>query len=172
MLAEFRRALAIPLPDASVDAVVAGQALHWFDMDRALPEIARVLVPGGVLAGLWNVDDDREEWVAGLATASGGAGRLTLSASRTASEETRMTQSDTLALFGPPERAEFPHGQRRTADSLVATIATHSHVLVMPDAERARLLAGVRAYLSTRPETSSGEFTVPLATSVFRTVRR
>jgi ubiquinone/menaquinone biosynthesis C-methylase UbiE len=82
MLAEFRRALpgvrslsgraeAIPLPDASVDAVVAGQALHWFDMDRALPEIARVLVPGGVLAGLWNVDDDREEWVAGLAIASG-----------------------------------------------------------------------------------------------------
>jgi len=48
---------AIPLPDASVDAVLVGQAIHWFDMDRAVPEIARVLRPGGVLAGLWNGDD-------------------------------------------------------------------------------------------------------------------
>ena len=81
MLAELRRAMPavrsvpgsaeeIPLPDASLDAVLAGQAMHWFDMDRALPEIARVLRPGGVLAGLWNVDDDRVGWVAGLAEIS------------------------------------------------------------------------------------------------------
>ena len=77
MLAELRRGLpavtampgraeAIPLPDASVDAVLAGQAAHWFDLDRAMPEIARVLTPGGVFAGLWNTDDDRVDWVAGL----------------------------------------------------------------------------------------------------------
>ena len=41
---------AIPLPDASVDAVLAGNAMHWFDMDVAGPEIARVLAPGGILA--------------------------------------------------------------------------------------------------------------------------
>ncbi|WP_308190984.1 class I SAM-dependent methyltransferase [Pseudonocardia terrae] len=41
----------IPLPDASVDAVLVGQAIHWFDPGRAFPEIARVLRPGGVLAG-------------------------------------------------------------------------------------------------------------------------
>ncbi len=183
MLAELRRALpgvrslsgraeAIPLPDASVDAVLAGQALHWFDMDLAAPEIARVLVPGGVLAGLWNLDDDRVEWVAGLAAVTGGTGRRTLSESRASGEETRMAQSGVLALFGPVEHAEFPHGQRRTADSLVATIATHSQMLVMPEAERARLLAAVRAYLGVRPETSSGEFTLPIVTSAFRTIRR
>ena len=61
----------IPLPDASVDAVVAGNAMHWFDMDVAGPEIARVLVPRGVLCGLWNVLDDRVDWVAGLARVSG-----------------------------------------------------------------------------------------------------
>src|SRR5579864_257042 len=83
MLAELRRTLpgvrslsgraeAIPLPGASVDAVVAGQAMHWFDMSLAAPEIARVLVRGGVLAGLWNTDDDRAEWVAGLTEISGG----------------------------------------------------------------------------------------------------
>src|SRR5262245_7074602 len=44
----------IPLPDRSVDAVVAGQAYHWFDPDRANPQIARILRPGGVFAALWN----------------------------------------------------------------------------------------------------------------------
>src|SRR5262249_10204105 len=50
---------AIPLPDERVDAVLVGQALHWFDQGRALPEIARVLKPGGVFAALWNSDDHR-----------------------------------------------------------------------------------------------------------------
>ncbi len=51
----------IPLDDASVDAVFAAQAFHWFDKPVALPEIARVLRPGGVLAVVWNEpDDDRE----------------------------------------------------------------------------------------------------------------
>lgn len=183
MLAELRSALpgvrslsgraeAIPLPDASFEAVLAGQAMHWFDMSLAAPEIARVLVPGGVLAGLWNADDDREEWVAGYAAASGGNARVTLTSWRTSSEQARVAQRDTPAEFGSPERAEFPHGQRRTAESLVATIATHSRLLVMPEAERAQLLAQVRAYLSTRPETSSGEFTLPMVTGVLRMIRR
>jgi SAM-dependent methyltransferase len=49
----------IPLGDASVDAVFAAQAFHWFDHDRAIPEIARVLRPGGVLALVWNGPDER-----------------------------------------------------------------------------------------------------------------
>lgn len=48
----------IPLGDASVDAVFAAQAFHWFDHDRAIPEIARVLRPGGVLALVWNGPDE------------------------------------------------------------------------------------------------------------------
>jgi SAM-dependent methyltransferase len=47
----------IPLPDASVDAVFAAQAFHWFDHARAVPEIARVLRPGGLLAVVWNGPD-------------------------------------------------------------------------------------------------------------------
>ena len=183
MLAELRRSLpgvralpgraeAIPLPDAAVDAVLAGQAMHWFDMRLAAPEIARVLVPGGVLAGLWNSDDDRVEWVAGLDRVSQVSARATLSRWRAAGDEARVAQSDLQDLFGPIERAEFPHGQRRTVDSLVATIATHSRLLVMPEAERARLLAEIRAYLTGRPETSAGEFTLPLVTGVLRTTRQ
>ena len=48
----------IPLGDASVDAVFAAQAFHWFSYDRALPELARVLRPGGVLAVVWNGPDE------------------------------------------------------------------------------------------------------------------
>ncbi|HEY1178985.1 MAG TPA: class I SAM-dependent methyltransferase, partial [Phytomonospora sp.] len=47
----------IPLADGSVDAVTAGQAYHWFDPERAHPEIARVLRPGGVFVPIWNIRD-------------------------------------------------------------------------------------------------------------------
>jgi SAM-dependent methyltransferase len=44
---------AIPLEDASVDAVFVGEAFHWFEAEAAIPEIARVLRPRGGLAILW-----------------------------------------------------------------------------------------------------------------------
>jgi SAM-dependent methyltransferase len=183
MLAELRRLLpgvralpgsaeAIPLPDASVDAVLAAQALHWFDMAVAGPEISRVLVPGGILAGLWNVDDDRVDWVAGLARVSEGSASVTLTEWHTQASDAHLAQLDLPGRFDPPERAEFPHGQRRGADSLLATIATHSQLLVMDDPERTRRLSGVRDYLEGRPETASGEFILPMVTGVLRSRRR
>ncbi|MFD4656977.1 class I SAM-dependent methyltransferase [Kitasatospora sp. NPDC058444] len=185
MLAELRgtlptvRALpgsaeAIPLPDACVDAVVSGNAMHWFDMDLAGPEIARVLAPGGVLAGLWNVFDDRVDWVAGLARVTGPAaiGPRDVPASwRTATARMHLPKSGGDAWFDSPEQAEFPHGQQRTADSLVATLATKAGVLVMPEREREALLEEARTYLADRPETGAGDFTLPMLTSVLR-VRR
>lgn len=45
---------AIPLPDASVDAVFVGDAFHWFDGAAAVDELARVLRPRGGVALLWN----------------------------------------------------------------------------------------------------------------------
>jgi SAM-dependent methyltransferase len=182
MLTELRRALPtvyalpgnaeeIPLPDASVDAVLAGNALHWFDMAVAGPEIARVLAPGGILAGLWNVMDDRVDWVAGLERVSGSAAigpRDALSSWRAATAGLHLPNTDLVARFGSPEQAEFPHGQRRTADSLVATLATRAGVLVMQEQEREATLDRISAYLVSRPETSSGEFALPMLTGVLR----
>lgn len=54
---------AIPLPDASVDAVTVAQAFHWFRADEALAEIRRVLRPGGGVAILFNQKDEREPYV-------------------------------------------------------------------------------------------------------------
>jgi SAM-dependent methyltransferase len=184
MLAELRRTMpkvssvpgsaeAIPLPDASLDAVLAGQAMHWFDIDRALPEIARVLRPGGVLAGLWNVDDDRVGWVAGLAEISKRKSSVTLTRWRGSAAKSRQEQllGEASDLFSAAEVGEFGHGQARTADSLLATIGTHSHLLVMEEAERARLLARVGDFLRGQPETAHGEFTLPMVTVGLRARR-
>ena len=45
---------ATALPDASVDFVTAGQAAHWFDREKSLPELRRILRPGGTIAFVWN----------------------------------------------------------------------------------------------------------------------
>ena len=39
----------IPLPDESVDLVLVGSAIHWFDISRARVEIERVLRTNGIL---------------------------------------------------------------------------------------------------------------------------
>ncbi len=184
MLSELRHALpdvrairgsaeAIPLPDASVDAVLAGNAMHWFEPDVAGPEIARVLAPRGILAGLWNVVDDRVDWVADLARISGGAaiGARDLQSSWRAETAALHLPKSGAAQFGSPEQAEFPHGQRRTADSLVATLATRAGMLVMTEEERELTLGRIRAFLAGRPETARGEFTLPLLTCVLRVER-
>ncbi|MEU5674938.1 class I SAM-dependent methyltransferase [Micromonospora sp. NPDC047753] len=186
MLAELRRAVptvsalpgsaeAIPLPDGSVDAVLAGNALHWFDMTVAGPEIARVLAPGGVLAGLWNIMDDRVDWVAGLERVSGSAAigpRDTLSSWRAATAGMLVPSPGLVARFESAEQVELPHGQRRTADSLVATLATRAGMLVMPDEEREANLGRIRSFLGSRAETAHGEFTLPMLTGVLRARRR
>ncbi len=151
----------VPLPDHSMHAVVVGQAFHWFDPVRAFPEIARVLRPGGVVAAFWNTTDDSVEWVRQL-------GRI----SRSNASLPAMTP-DVLPvhpLFAHFEHITFPHVQRRTAESLVATIGTHSHTLVIGDEERAELLVRLTEFLRSRPETATGEFDVPLRTWVIRAV--
>jgi SAM-dependent methyltransferase len=53
----------IPLPGASLDAVVCAQAFHWFSSRESLDEFARVLAPGGKLGLVWNVRDESVDWV-------------------------------------------------------------------------------------------------------------
>jgi len=183
MLAELRRtaptvaalpgsAEAIPLPDGSVDAVLAGNAMHWFEMNAASPEIARVLVAGGVVAGLWNLMDDRVDWVAQLSRVAGAEAigpRDTPDSWRVEAARLERSMNETGARFAAAEQALFPHGQRRTVDSLVATFSTKAGILVMTQAERDERLAAIRTFLDGRAETNRGEFTLPMMTGVLRT---
>ncbi len=163
MLAELRRQLpsvralhgpaeAIPLADGSVDAVLCAQSMHWFDMSRALPEIARVLVPGGALGAMWNSDDDRVEWVAGLRDVAQGAGSPVRS-QRERDATAFGAEQFGNELFTPTDRAEFANPQARTIDSLIDDLRTHSAVLIMDPAERERVLGRVRAL----PGVASGD---------------
>ncbi|HEY3869521.1 MAG TPA: class I SAM-dependent methyltransferase [Actinocrinis sp.] len=166
------RAEELPLPDQSVDAVLCGQAMHWFDMDRALPEIARVLTPGGVLAGLWNVEDDRVGWVAELAAMTESGSTLSLWRSAQKEDDEHSPLRVGTDRFAPAQVGEFDNAEPRSPESLVAFIATTSRFLLMPQEQRTETLAAIGEFLGRRPETSGGEFTMPLITAALRAVRR
>ncbi len=150
---------AIPLEDASVDAVVVGQAWHWFDPARAVPEVARVLKPGGRLGLIWNIRDRRDAWMEALSGLEPEHDN-----SEADSESPRIGPP-----FGPVERFDLPWRQSTTASALIDLLASRSYVIVAPRAERANLLAAVRHFLDTDPSTAGGaEISVPYVTRCSR----
>lgn len=152
----------MPLETDSIDAVFVGQAFHWFDVDVALTEIARVLRPGGTLVALWNREDTRDEWVVGYHE---------LTRTRVNRVGDVDWEPPAHRDFTPFERRDFPHAHRRTADSLIRTMLTHSRWLTAEPRERDSTVHAVRTYLSERPETANGrEFDFPLVTMAIRAV--
>jgi SAM-dependent methyltransferase len=127
----------IPLADASVDAVVVAHAWHWFDAALAVPEIARVLVPGGTLSLVWNLRDETEPWVAALGAIMHQHSRQAIDAS-----------PEIGAPFGPPERMEVRWRQPVTRQAVLDLVASRSYVITMTDRERGQLLGEVAELLS------------------------
>ncbi|MBV6696837.1 class I SAM-dependent methyltransferase [Kitasatospora aureofaciens] len=131
----------IPLADGSVDAVVVAQAWHWFDQNTAVPEIARVLAPGGTLSLVWNVRDESEPWAAELGALMHRSTRQEID-----------TQPVVPAPFGAPERLDIRWQHVTTRAGIVDMVASRSYVIALPEAERARLLADVEELLDTHPD--------------------
>jgi SAM-dependent methyltransferase len=147
----------IPLDDGWADAVVVGQAYHWFEPDRALPEIARVLRPGGVLGLVWNIRDDSEAWVAELSAFAGGVDR----------SSHRPRTVDLGSLYSPVEQAEFRHAQQLDADGLVGLVSSWSYIALRAD--RDAMLDRVRGLALTHPDLAGRPaFELPYVTRAYR----
>ena len=145
----------IQLPDRSVDAVFAAEAFHWFDDDRSLAEIARVLRVGGPLVLMWNLPAGPWEpsitAVEALLRGRLPAGALDydpldLDGPRRGDGTWRGSLS--AAGFEALRDARMPNPQRLDRDGLVAFFASMGWIADLADAERVPLLAEVRSLLT------------------------
>jgi SAM-dependent methyltransferase len=172
MRAEFARALpgvpvvdgsgeALPFEDGSLDAVVAAQAWHWVDPARAVPEVARVLRPGGSLGLVWNLRVSSVAWVDALETLLGPAGH-------------GESWAEDVAVgppFGPLERHELAWRSELRPEQVVDLVASRSYVLSAEPPERERLLDAVRRLLREHPDTRGRDtVTLPYRTLCYRAV--
>jgi len=118
------RAEATGLPDASLDLVTAFQAFHWFDAARALPEIERILRPGGRAALLYNERDERDPFTAAY-------GELVRAYATDESEARRADARITFLAHSGWKRvrfASYPNAQRLDRASLFARAGSTSYL--------------------------------------------
>lgn len=146
---------AIPLADASVDAAFVGDAFHWFDGERALPEIARVLPAGGGVAVLWHIPDagDDEEaarwyrdvWAAFAPYREGVAANSEKSFAAWHAVFERSTD------FGPLRYRRFESRHRWTQEGFLAYAQSWSHVAALDPETRAGAVEVARRALANAP---------------------
>lgn len=148
----------LPVRDAAVDAVLVAQAWHWIDAGRAVPRIARALRPGGRLGLVWNIRDEREDWVARL-------GRIM---HQRAKQDMGSEAPPIGSPFGPAERRDFTWTRRMTLPELLDMVASRSYVIALPPGDRAAILAAVTRLVETHPELDPGHIRLPYVTRCTR----
>lgn len=154
----------LPVEDRDVDVVIGAQMWHWVDAGRATAEVARVLRPGGTLGLLWNLRDERVPWMAELGSVFGG------------DDVHHRHAADVTMPPGAPFTAaaarDFRWSQELAPTDIVDLVATRSHVQVLPDAERAEVLARVGDFVASHPAVAGrGRIVVPYVTSCWRATR-
>ncbi|MBM7505364.1 class I SAM-dependent methyltransferase [Agromyces aurantiacus] len=151
----------IPIEDASVDAVVAGQAWHWFIPERAVPEIARVLRPGGVLGLVWNSRDTTVDWL----RQAGAIMHERHDASASFESYVRVGPP-----FGPIEEHRVEWVERMSRARFLDLVRSRSHYLTAAPAEQRSVIAALETLLTTHPDVAGAdELAVPYVTRCFRT---
>jgi SAM-dependent methyltransferase len=139
----------VPAPDGVFDAVTVAQAFHWFDGDKALAEIHRVLRPGGGLALVWNRrTKDARVWLE--------VDEIIDPYRRdTPNQRTGRWRDafDTTTLFTPLEETLFDNSQELNADGLAARVGSTSFISALPDEERLPVLDRIRAVAGDGPVT-------------------
>jgi SAM-dependent methyltransferase len=150
---------AIPLPDGCVDAVFVSSAWHWFDLELAVPEIARVLRSGGRLAVIGNRMDLRVDWVRALY--------------QTESREPRdRRQLPPGSSFTDPESTELTWTQQVSVPDLIGLLGTYSQVIVSSAAEKSQLHDHALSVLADHNETRDRNvIEVPMRSVAWRATR-
>ena len=144
------RGESMPLPDRSVDAVLASSSWHWMDPVPALREVGRILKPSGIMGALWSGPDAEGAFVvqaqALLAQqAQGGPTDVIL-------EDARRPMS-TLEIpvgvpFDQPEHEVFRWDVALNADELIGLLGTFSSIITMPEAKRQDVFSEARRLLA------------------------
>lgn len=146
----------IPLPDGCADGVFAGQAFHWFDLERAVPEIGRVLRPGGTLALLWNrADPDRPSPLPAAYRARQDELRGEI-----ALPEIDARGAIEAGPFGAVSEATVENEQVSDRADVLAFAVSQSWIACRPAAERERILRELGELLTER------SYRFPLRTDV------
>lgn len=123
-LVEFRpgTAEATGLADRSIDLVLVAQAFHWFDPDRALAEIRRIVGPGARLAIMWNRRDEEDPATAAY---SGAIGRA---AGKTPEQQWTLDGIALAPHFLPVRELTFAHEQALDEAGLLGRAFSASYV--------------------------------------------
>jgi SAM-dependent methyltransferase len=155
---------AIPLPERSVDAVVVGQAWHWFDERAASAETARVLRQGGTLGIVWNDRDASVDWVARFGEILHRGDRL--------EPGTDHVAPDLGPEYGDLEQETVAWADVIATSSLRPLAASRSYLLTLPASEREELLAAVDELVATHPELAGRDtVALPYLTTAYRATR-
>jgi SAM-dependent methyltransferase len=161
---------AIPFGDSVADAVVAGSSLHWFELELALPEIHRVLRPGGRFGFGWNHRDDRHPAIARVGEAVYAAQKRTRG-SRWRSRDWPAELSAS-GLFQDVEQALFEHVHELPREALRDHLMSYSGVAALPEEERRRVLGEVVGVLDSDESVSSdGRLRLPFVVTAYRAWR-
>jgi len=159
---------AIPVEDGAADAVVAGSCVHWFDLDRALPEIDRVLRPGGRFGFGWNGRDGRHPTIA----------RMNEAIYSQAPDRTRWRdrgwEAEVVAAssFRDVEHVIFEHVHELPREALDAHLWSYATIASLPGPQRERVFADVADVLDSDPDVSDGvRLRLPFAVHAYRATR-
>ena len=138
----------LPLTDGAAEAIVVGQAFHWFDQPAALAEFHRVLVPGGRLGLVWNVRDRMQELQRAIDEITEP---LRGDAPSHAGGEWRVAVGSS-ALFTPVEQSSVPFALELDSDTFVDRIGSISFIAALDDPQREQVLERVRRLAAEHPE--------------------